>query len=105
MREIKLKIVQVNLKEVTGEDSIIPFIYRETIKGLLNAYIDKGMTIEDVEKRLKIREQLNKSTDSLILEDTDFEYLKNLVLEEKWKFADQAIVDFVNDVKNANKVN
>ena len=105
MREIKLKTVQVNLKEVTGEDTTIPFSYKDTIKGLLNAFIDKGMTIEDVEKRLKIRGKINSSEDVLTLEDVDYEYLKGLVLEEKWKFADQAIIDFVNEIKNAKQVN
>lgn len=105
MREIKLKTVQVSLKEITGEDTTIPFSYKDTIKSLLNAYIDKGMTIEDVEKRLKIREQIKKSDEVLTLEDVDYEYLKNLVLEEKWKFADQSVIDFVNEVKNAKKVN
>jgi len=105
MREIELKITKINLKEITGEDAIIDFDYKKTLLDCLNTVISNGISIEDVEKRLTIRKKLQDSSTKIILDEADYEYLKMLVLEEKWKIADQCIVDYVNDIKNAPKVN
>lgn len=109
MREIKLRVTKIDLKNITGEDKSIDFDYKYNILEVLNSTVGAsfgdGMTIEDIEKRLNIRKKVQTSTDVLLLEESDYEYLKKLVLEEKWKIADQVIIDYVNDIKNAPKVN
>jgi hypothetical protein len=104
MREIMLRTIEVDLKNITSEDKKIPFSYKETILSLLNGIVDKGMTIEDIEKRIRIRNKVMNSETILKLEEVDYEYLKILVLEEKWKIADQSIIDFVNEIKNTKQV-
>lgn len=105
MREIELKTGKIDLKQITGEDMVIDFSYKQTLLDCLNTVINNGISIEDVEKRINIRKKLHESKDIILLEEVDYEYLKKLVLEEKWKIADQVIVDYVNDIKNAKQVN
>lgn len=105
MKRIELLKVEIDLKEINGEDKKMDFPYKQVLKKLCSTSgREKGFGVSDIEKRLKIRAQLNKSEDFVLLEDSEHKYLENLVKNEKWSFPAQEILDFVKAVKEAVSV-
>jgi hypothetical protein len=63
-----------------------------------------GFGIEDIRKRLRLVDNLkNPKNGHIEMEDADYQLLCHCVTEYKWNKVDQMIVDFVDDVNNANQ--
>lgn len=77
-----------------------PVTYRELIKAVVEARNEKGISFVQMAKRLRIIEALEKSNDELVLEDADFELLKELTNEMKWGVVHKDIVKFCEEVTN-----
>ncbi|HHZ95526.1 MAG TPA: hypothetical protein EYN67_08200 [Flavobacteriales bacterium] len=63
-----------------------------------------GFGIDDIRKRLRLVDNLNHPKNGHIeMEDADYQLLCDCVTQYKWNKVDQMIVDFVDDVNNANQ--
>lgn len=92
MKKIDLKLIPIQIGDKTSNLS-----YKEQLRELMRqppAAID----IEEVRRSLRVLEALDKSDDSLTLEDADYEHMKARVLSAKWQIVHPAIVQFVDDV-------
>lgn len=75
-------------------------LYSDLCKICINKTPEGGFTIEEMSKRLRIMEVLNKKKDKIILEDFDFEILKACIKNIKWGFMHKDLVEFNNTVVN-----
>ena len=112
-RKIELKECFVESIDVTDEEgkTVHPkFEYRNVLLESLNSPklnmqgMNEGLDFKDIEKRLKLKEELDKSKDTLIIPEDEYSMLVGLVEKMKWKVLDNIVVQFTKDVQNAEKV-
>lgn len=72
--------------------------YRELIKIAINNVPKEGFGIEDIRKRLRVLDALEKKGDKIEFEDSDYELVKSCVNEQKWVVIDAGIVKFVDTI-------
>ena len=66
--------------------------------------IQQGADIEEIRNSIRVLDALDEvgiEAEFLELEDSDFEYLVSKIQVAKFTFADLALVQFVDDVTNA----
>jgi len=60
-----------------------------------------GLSIEEIEKRIRLKKLVTEAKKELILEQADYAYILNLVIKERWNVVHEGIVGYVNAIKNA----
>jgi hypothetical protein len=97
MKSITLKTISI---ELNGQEK--PLSYKQELKTIFSAPLDikSGANVDEMRKSIRILDALDKSSDALKLEDSDFEYLKMRMQQAKFAFIHPAIVQFVEDVTN-----
>ncbi len=73
--------------------------YGELLKACVNFPGQEGFTIDEIEKRLRIRKAIGKT--KIELEDADYAIALQCIQKMLWVVCDEAIVDFRNDFKGA----
>jgi len=93
MKTIELKTVPMTVLGKTQE-----FEYRGMIQVILEspANPEKGAGIDEVRKCIRILDVLEKSESELVLEDADFDFLKDRILKTKFTSNNKVFVDFVD---------
>ena len=94
-----LELIETAIKP-QGEQTDIPFNYREVLQGLVRAKAE-GMDIAEMKTRLKILEKLESSSRWLALEDTQYELVRSLVKDNKWVIVAPEIVTFDDAINHA----
>jgi hypothetical protein len=85
--------------KVAGKE--VDFSYAELIKGIVNFSGERGYTVEEMSKRLRVVDVIEAAKDNVArFEDADFAYLNSLVPNYPWLFSDKAIVTMCDDIKN-----
>ncbi|MBR9679209.1 MAG: hypothetical protein GON13_02995 [Nanoarchaeota archaeon] len=64
----------------------------------------EGLTFEDTEKRLKVINLIEPLTSEILLEDSDYNILKEAVLDVKYSIVAEELVQFCQDIKNAEDI-
>ena len=113
MKSIKLKVA----KEDIGGRPTFMTTY-DLLKSAINNPEQGGFNVDEMMKRLRILEELEKHKekfsikegeftddklqleDTLQLEDSDFEKLKDLFGQVKWGIVSRFIIDLHNELKN-----
>lgn len=107
MRRIPLKTVEIDLP---GSDAPQKFRYSDVIIGIINsAGAERGVPLAEISKSLRIIEPMSEAVqrgdDQITLEDADWEHLQKMVQGfTGWRLVHRAVVEFVADVANAEKV-
>ena len=114
MKSIKLKVA----KEDIGGRPTFMTTY-DLLKSAINNPEQGGFNVDEMMKRLRILEELEKHKekfsikegeftddklqleDTLQLEDSDFDKLKDLFGQVKWGIVSRFIIDLHNELKNA----
>lgn len=105
MKKIEYKDELINLRRFTGEDKEFIFSYKENLLTSLRKNIPEGgLSFADIETRLKLIDKIEKSSKELIIEDTLYSYLLKVVESEKWVYVDKTILNYINQIKNAQEV-
>lgn len=73
--------------------------YFKLIESCVNVTPEKGFTVKEMKKRLRVLDALNGDKTAEI-EDADFKVLKNCVEQMKWAIMHKEIVDFVDYIEN-----
>ncbi len=106
MKKILLKKIDFQ----SGKDEKVWTLdYKEQFMSVLNNPLVKdgrpvGISVADMETRLRIRKLIQESAGEVLLESVDYYFLKDLVGQQEWMAVDNAIIEFVNDVRNAEEV-
>lgn len=92
----KLELKETEIKKSNTET----LNYKELISAALNVVPQGGFSPEEIRKRLRVIDALDKSNEVFELEDADVETLKRCVKEMKWGVMHKNIVEFNDDVQN-----
>lgn len=92
---------KVNILDASGKTT--PLDYKNFIQSSLQfpADVKVGFTTDQIRISCRILEILDKSTDSLSVEDADFAYIKGLITATKFTMAHPEILRFVDTIVNA----
>lgn len=99
-KKMKLKILKT---ERGGQELVID--YKEMIGLVAGAASDgKGFSIGEIRQSVKILDRIEDAEDSLILEDTEYQYLLARLQNFRFSFAHKALVEFIDDLESAEDV-
>lgn len=95
-----------NGKYPEEKDRTETFNYEEAISGiLLRSEQPGGLTYSDLKHCDKINEAIEAAVDGeMLLEEADYEYLKNKVTNFRFRAWSRFVVQFVDDITNAPQV-
>ena len=97
MKTLELKTTEFN-KRITGDEKV-EFSYKNHVETCIQNPPEKGFSdLEEMRKRTKILDKLDKANGSLKLEDAEADTLKECAKAMVWKILDPAIVGFLDDV-------
>ena len=85
-------------KEINFADDVKD--YATLIKFCMNRTPQGGYTVEEMRKRLRVLDVIEKAGKEINLEDADFECAKTCVKGMKWGTMHQEIVDFVDYINS-----
>jgi hypothetical protein len=93
MRSIELKILP-------GPDNLPAMGYSNILKEVLTrpANPEKGADIQEMRMAIRVLDVLERSNGTLELEDADYEFVRERILNMHWNVIDRRIVQFVGDV-------
>lgn len=96
MKYIPLRTIE------TGGD---PLSYDEVIRTVIRQPLekDKGVSIDEMRKGIRIFDKLDSSKDVLELEDADYDHLKAKLEAMTWGMVDRNLLDFIDTVLNASE--
>lgn len=89
----------LTLKKFVLEGSEKEITYAALVKDCVKAMNQQGLDVEELRKRIRIIDALEKAGEKLELEDQDAETLKTLVRAQKWAVVDRSIIQFIEDVE------
>ena len=98
---VTIKLKETTIKNLEGKKLSIS----DLIKGAINSVGREGVNSEEMRKRQRVLDALEKGTDKMSLEDADYETLKECVDKMQWAMVHKDILAFVDDVNNAKKEN
>jgi hypothetical protein len=94
MKSIALKTVEVVIdgtpKKLSYQAQLIEIMRTPTG--------DKGADIEEIRRSIKVLDALEKTGDTLQLEDADFEFMANKIKYARWPVIDRYVLQFIEDV-------
>ena len=90
MKTITNKTVELLGKDVT---------YAELLRACNDVAPEKGWTNSEQKKSLRVDTALDKATDTIELEDADFDYIKPKVSTMTWALKSQVLVDFTDYIE------
>lgn len=90
MKSLALKTFKVGDQDVK---------YAELIKNCLNFAPKEGLDAENMRRRIRVMDVLDKSTDTLELEDADAETLKSVVSLMPWAVLSRDLLEMLDAIK------
>jgi hypothetical protein len=93
MKEVPLKVVDIDTGALDYKKELI-IIFRSPIDS------KAGADIEEMRRSIRVLDALDRATDTLVLEDADYNYLKERVNRARFGMVHPAIVQFVDDMVN-----
>lgn len=95
MKNIPLKTVEV---PIDGQPKKLSY-KAQLIEILRTPSASNGADYDEVRRSIRILDKLDETKgDTLQLEDADFEYMKQRVLNARWPLIDKYVMAFVEDV-------
>jgi hypothetical protein len=81
------------------------FEYAEAIRTVIRQPLDsqRGVSIDEMRRGIRILDKLDASTDILELEDADYDHLKAKVEVMQWGMVERNLLDFIDTVLNAKE--
>ena len=95
-----MKYIKLTTTTIDVNSQSIPFDYHKAIYDIVKI-APEGLDIDNLKKRLRILDSLERAGEYLILEDSDYNLLCDLVQRNKWNIVAKEIVDFCEAIKNA----
>lgn len=106
MRKIALqdRTITKTLDDGTEQKSL--FSDKNVLESVLGGQIKEGALVAEIRKHVRVLDKIENAKDGedLLLEDEDYNFLKNKVSSFLWGVADKRIIDFVEMVENAEEV-
>ena len=90
---------QIELKRVTMDDGSI-LDYRSILEEVAKRH-PQGITVDEMEKAVRVLAALKRAVDAVKLEDADWEILKQYLAVYRFGIVDVALIQFRDDVRNA----
>ncbi len=101
MRRIELKTLTMTVTDPEGKPATFPFNYRDSLLSAIESMPENGFTLSDMEKRLRIRKKLIEASDSVLLDNEDYNALLGCVEKQRFRVMADAIVEYVLAVRSA----
>lgn len=99
MIKLENKTIKFSIPTSNGGDPIeINKKYSVLIAECINNPPPIGFSVKEMQTRLRILDILEKSKSSIELEDSDFEEVRRLVSEMKWKILSRDLVVFIETI-------
>lgn len=100
-----MKVRMIELKTLPFVDGDLELNYREVLLAQLNR-VDpqKGLSYDDIEKRLELRRSLKDAGDTWLIANDKWEEVKALLKAEKWQVVSENLMTFIGDVNAATEV-
>lgn len=95
LKETKIPKIKVGEKQ---EESNEMLNYGDFIKTALNIVPEKGFTPEEMKKRFRILDALEKDSKTLELEDADVVTLKDCIKAMQWGVLHKDIITFCEEI-------
>jgi hypothetical protein len=96
---------------LSGNETVetpVHLFWAETSLNIIRQPRQDGFDITEIDTILKIsnaiESAIKKQQDNVYLEDKEYDYFLDKVLKFRWGIPDNAILEFVNDVRNAKTV-
>lgn len=112
MRRIKMRVIDYPVVDLnTGEE--VPnksdtFHYKRHLSILLRQPVNPqaGMTFDEMVSAFSILDKIKdaKHDEAILLEEAEWEYLRNRIEKGRYSIAHEAIRELANDIRNAEKV-
>ncbi len=100
MKTIENKITGIDLIEEGGSTRKVE--YKDLIEAAMKQPPQGGFSFDDLDKRFRIREQIEKSKKKeLQFEDADFGNVKRIVLSARWQ-DNEEVYQFLKLIKEMN---
>ena len=80
------------------------FDYKIALIGLLGNAPARGYTVNDIRQAVEAIKLIRNAKEEVKLEDAIFEFVKKSVNESLYKFAAPELLELINDVNNAKKL-
>jgi poly-D-alanine transfer protein DltD len=93
---------QIELKRVESEDQTVRLDYKELILQISKTH-PQGITIDQMEKAIRVITKTKSANGVLNLEDADWETLKAYIQAYPFAIADPLILQFAKDVSEASE--
>ena len=77
------------------------FDYKEALLGLLGNAPANGYTVRDVRLAVVAMKAIEEAKGKVELENATYEFVKKTVNESKYKMAAPELVEFIDDINNA----
>lgn len=102
MRKIELKTVPFT----TDQGTEARLDYRAEMRGLLRGPKrgTDGMDLDEMRKAIALLDKLEGDAESILVEDAQHAFLVDRLNAMRWAIAHQAVLDFIDAVKNAPTV-
>ena len=90
---------QIELKVLTGDDGLV-VNYKEVITMAARLH-PRGITIDDMEKAVRVLSAVKRADGVLKLEDADWEVLKTYIKVYPFSVVDETLIQFKKDIDSA----
>lgn len=97
-QKVIMKTIELRSSPFVFQGQSDRFYYRDAIQLLMEAPADpqKGAGIAEIRSSLRILDALEKADGTLVLEDSDFDYLYRRILDMKFTGAHKVFAEFVD---------
>lgn len=95
----------IPLRTVEASENGTAVDYGDAIRTVIRQPLDqqRGVSIEEMRRGIRILDKLDGSTGTLELEDADYDHLKQKVEAMSWGMVDRNILDFIDTVLDASE--
>lgn len=102
-RKLELKTLPFEI-EVEGVMRSTQFDYRAELLSVLTSGGERGFSCDDVLKAVDVKASLKAANGALLLSSEDHAWLVKRLNATPWRFAHDAVADFIKDVRDAPQV-
>lgn len=94
MKKIILKNIKISDK--------VTFSYKQVLIDMVISYVNNGVSLKEIEILLPFMQNLNAQDEIVLVTDAQYNLLNSIIQNfTGWKFLHQCIIDFSNDIAQA----
>jgi hypothetical protein len=94
---------QIPLRVIEASEGAAGIDYSDAIRTVIRQPLDpqRGVHIDELRRGIRILDKLDASTDTLELEDADYDHLRQKIEAMAWGMVDRNLLDFIDAIFSA----